>query len=475
MNAAPGNERGEVESRKVSREGGDVVERWRRLDRMMVQDRANVGWRVAAVVALLLAAALFVVRGPARGMDGPQDWSLIYGSTRAWLLGESPYSGETAARVWREAGGQGEAFVTREQDALLLYPPTSLVVLSPAAAIRWPASVIGWTLLGTVAYLAAGALSLRLAGLVVGSTAWLAGATAILVFGAAHTSLAMGQTAAVCGFGVVAGLVLLRAGRPGWAGVALALAALVKPQLAGVFALYGALVGGWACVASVVAVGGAAGVIGVGRVWMAGTPWLEQLRENVRVFATLDAGSPVGPYAYQLINLHMPLHVVIDSPGVVSAIVWLVVALLLAAYVARGWRRPESAEQWLMDASLLAVVTLLPLYHRYYDAVILVLVFALVTRLWSCGRYAPAAALSLMMLPLTVPLPVMVQVAVNREVLSEAWVTGAGRLFVLGSHAWALVGIGCVLVLLDRRTVRCLIRDKTESIAGKTEKMGRNI
>ncbi len=97
-------------------------------------------WAIA-VVATVVAACLFTVRGPWRGWQADNlDFALIYSSARGWAGGHNPYDGAALDAVWRDAGGPEAHRPTERGRHDLLYPPPSFVLLAPFAAPAWPVS-----------------------------------------------------------------------------------------------------------------------------------------------------------------------------------------------------------------------------------------------------------------------------------------------------------------------------------------------
>lgn len=412
----------------------------------MRPDRADVV-RGGLVTALVLAAALFIVRGPIRGVDGPPyDASLIYGAARAWLLGINPYEGKAVARVYLDAGGSAEAPAAAGASMLLLYPPVSFVVLAPLAALGWSAAMWVWM----VANVACAAISIwavgRVAGLAWTSVGGLVFMVLALAFGASHTAIALGQTSLFACAAISVGAWLLHGGRTSMAGLLMGLATVIKPQLGLPFLIYVVAVGRWRAFWPAMLLLGGALTVAVVRLWLAEVVWVEALRRNIAEFAAHGPGSPAGPLAYQLINFQVPATFFSGSAVVGSAVAWGLVAAVGAGYFARRHRR--EATDLLSDLSMVSVLALLAVYHRYYDAVVLLFVLAWAAAAISDRRWRAATAVLMVAAPLMIPWSALLVRLVDRGMvpatLGESWLWQA---LVLPLHAWAILGVGVVLLV----------------------------
>ena len=172
------------------------------------------------------------------------------------------------------------------------------------------------------------------------------------------------------------------------AGVALGLAAALKPQLAGLFVIYLAMRRQW--MPFVVACGVGAVILGIGilRMELAGIDWLSGLRSNVSAFKLGGVGDPGpgNPYRYQMVNLEPVLRALWDAPRLMSNVA-ILAGVVLVAMAWRIARRAQSLDGELLAMSLLTLVSLLVVYHRYYDAAMLA-----VPMLWLFGRMGRRAA-----------------------------------------------------------------------------------
>lgn len=328
--------------------------------------------RAALIVLCLLAAAFFTWRGPVRMFAGSNDLAVIFGSTRAWLVGESPYLVEPVDRVYTEAGGPDAIRPARRPASDLLYLPSGFAALSPIAAVgSWKFAMLAWGALNLASFIAGVWAIAKLAGWSWSQHRALVFLFLALVFAPVHTNFAHGQTGLII-FGLVAGAHGARVtGKPVLAGVMLGLAAALKPQLAAIFLAYEVFRTRWRVAIAGIATAALCLIIGVARLQIAGVDWLPQWQQNVATFAKSEVGSPLAtnPYRYQLLNLHYPLHTLTDNVTLVKVAVYAIAIVSGVAFLLlrRGRRDPGE----LIALALASIATLIIVYHRFYDAALL--------------------------------------------------------------------------------------------------------
>lgn len=355
--------------------------------------------RMAGIAAFILALGLLAWRGPWRAMldekagpsttaerrsgGGSSDFSLIWQQSRAFLEGKTPYTVESIDEVWTRKSGTPEGTLppSERNAALLVYPPSTFVLLAPWAWTDWPTARVLWTASNTVLLLAATVLALGMAGLRPKDAAWWFGAAAALAMAPGHATISVGQVSILTFFLIALGQALRMAGRENAAGVALGLATALKPQVGLLFLAYEVGRKRW----RVGVMGVIAGVLtlAAGSWWLsrAGVDWLPQWRANLDTFANSDNANPTraNPLAFQLINLHYLVHAMTESVALVKMVVYAVCGGLCLAYFAvdlkgGGAKGERSGE--MLSIGFVSVISLLVVYHRVYDAVVLIPVIA---------------------------------------------------------------------------------------------------
>lgn len=393
---------------------------------------------------LVFAGALFMVRGVDRAVrGGGDDLLLFYSATRVWLAGGNPYEPAAAQVQFIRAGGTdltpGPA--ARGNEALL-YPPTTFVLLVPLALLDWRAAKLAWLLLNLALFAASVVALVEMAEM-----RWRWRRTLLLIagclaFAPVHTSLAYGQTGLV-GSALVILAEYARFKRQGTlAAIMLGTATALKPQLAGLFIVYELWRGRWRVAAGATATAAVVAAVGAGRLWLANVDWLPALRANVATFTTTGAGSPGSPYRYQLINLHYPLNELLGPGSLVDALVAAVAILVIVAYVLIDWRRLRTpgAGAELLPLGLIATVSLFAVYHRAYDACLLLIPLAWVLRTIATGRrrLEPWLIVILILPFFANAAPLLATLQARGMIPSEIAASAPWRALVMPQAAWAL-------------------------------------
>lgn len=350
--------------------------------------------RIAAAVALLAVVSLIPVRGlwllhTGHGVDMQTRWQ----ETQYLLRGVDPNT-----RTARVDGADVDvrfddlAFSGREVPEGV-YPPWSYVLALPLLAPPTLDSATLWFTLVNAALVAALALWAGAYGWRVGGPATaLACALALLALDGIGRTLVVGNYGVVVLALLAASLVALERGRAALAG-ALFGAALLKPTLAGPFALAIAFVAFARDRRGVArAAGGALAVLlgaSLAFWWMSGTDPLTSLlkgQSRVPYFVTDGGGSTV----LWRSHLRLPEIVIGGFHLELAQYAGMALALALGAAAAFAVRRARPLEQF----GLASVVAMTWTYHRPYDSLLLVFLLLALLRhaLPGAGRGARVAA-----------------------------------------------------------------------------------
>jgi hypothetical protein len=163
--------------------------------------------------AIGIAALIFLVLGGLRAFYIWNDFVPVYAGARCLLRGCNPY-------------GTGE----------LVYPPSTLLVLSPLALFQYPAAWLIWFLLNGALFVAAVVLVLSLCPK---RHRWLTTTLGAVFLAGSSQLLILAQPAAFAGSLLVIGVYFFLRGRALLVGTVLLMLSLaVKPQLGGLIVLY---------------------------------------------------------------------------------------------------------------------------------------------------------------------------------------------------------------------------------------------
>jgi hypothetical protein len=172
------------------------------------------------------------------------------------------------------------------------------------------------------------------------------------------------------------------------AGITIGVATALKPQLGGVLLVYFVLMRRWrlaaACTATVLLLAAVALV----PMALRGTPWLSSWRSNMAEGDRL--GGFNSPFPENALRRHMlNLQILFGANFAVVNVLAIGLTALMATAVAVRCARRNARGDELLILSIVCVLGLLPVYHRFYDAAILVFPIAwAMVRLRAGDRFA---------------------------------------------------------------------------------------
>jgi hypothetical protein len=364
--------------------------------------------RRVALILILLSSGFSVLWGSwlaHQSFSGMSDFRTIYYGSRCLLQRVNPYQPDQFLRVYRAEQWTPELdeakagpFLTTITD--YVYPPTTLLIIAPFAAVPWEPAALLW--------LALTALSLTLGGFLI----WSVAADSANRVNGANKSLGV-SLFLVCvllancliiftyanAAGLVAGLCVVAV----WcflqerfvpAGIiCLAVSLALKPHDAGLVWLYFLLAGGTyrkrALQTLAVTV-----VIGLpALLWVSNIAphWLHEMQTNIQSASAHGALNDPGPASFDfrapdpVIGLQSIISILRDDPRFYNAASYLVAAPLLLIWCITALRsRITPTKTWLALAAV-ATLTMLVSYHRQHDAKLLLLTVPGCALLWSEG------------------------------------------------------------------------------------------
>jgi len=410
--------------------------------------------RVLAAVLLIAAVAEFSVRGPLRSMHqlGWNDFLFPYIQAKAWARGQDAYSSRSIISFWPSQIARplwvdsdvASGTLERKRGIPTPYPPTSFVVLAPFSALPWlPAEWI-WIAINSVAVALMPFALLSLCNCQFRELRALWFLAAAFALAPLHTGLATENPAMLAVSLTVYAVWAAHSDRRLLAGVLLAVALCLKPTVAAGLLLYYVIRREWKTAGTAVLIAAAAGLIAVLRFELAGVPWLASYRENAsRIFAagSLADFTNADRVRFNMIHAQVFFATFIRSATAVNLLARSLGAALVAAWVWLCLRsRGASA---LLEIGAISVASLIPFYHRFYDAALLL--WPLAWALLGVRRRIAAGAL-LMMAPFLVPGPALLgdlaaSGRIPPRIVSSWW----WNTIVLSHEAWILI---CLALLL---------------------------
>jgi len=406
------------------------------------------GRRIVLWILLVLAAAEFLVRGPLRYLH-PTNWNDLaqyYATSRIWLRGQNFANPENFSAMWRDE--VGETLSPNTARVHIAPPPGALVIFAPIAALPWPIAKLVWLGVLLVAFVATIGSLLLTAGFSVTEPRALAFITACLALAPFHTGIASGnQTIVVvglCAFGIWAASTNCNI----IAGLSFGAACSLKPHIAAFLLLYYLLQRRWRLLATALTFTVILVLLAAAWMQFAGVSWLPDYLNNIRFGAArnrIDDFTTANPIRFMLINLQVPFYSFTHSAKSANLLAFTVGAALILAWIVFVIRT-RSQEPALLSLATIAVIGLLPLYHRLYDASVLAIPLCwCLSRPKNLAHIANAALL--LMTPFLVPGAAVLQQAMRTGRSPEAWGTSWWWDRLLMPHqTWFLLFVSLVLL-----------------------------
>lgn len=416
------------------------------------------------LIALMLLASVaeFSVRGPlrlVRGM-GWNDFLSPYIQAKAWAHGQDPYSGRSLVSYWPSDDERPPWVETEAANGTLEmkrgiptpYPLSSLVVLSPFTLIPWSVAEWLWIVISVAAVVVCPFALLSICGHTLFNPRAQLFVAAAFALAPLHTGLATANPA-MLSVGLTAGTVWAkRSGRAKTAAILLAIAVCLKPTVAGGLLLYYLIRRQWKVVGIVCGIAAVVGVLGVSRLALAGVPWLPSYLENTRrIFApgSLADFTRTDAIRFNMINAQVFFYSVLRNTSAANLVSRFLGSTLLGAWLWLCYRRQTRSE--LLEMSAIFIVSLIAVYHRFYDASLLIWPLA-----WCLlvVRKRSAALLTLAtIVPFFVPGPVILaQLARSGWIAPNITNSGWWGAILLSHEVWDLILLAVLLLyfLADR-------------------------
>lgn len=421
----------------------------------------NKAWCRVLVGILLFASVLeFSVRGPLRLLHDGTGWNDFlspYIQAKAWVHGRNPYTGASLVKWWPPDNprppyvdtGAAEGTLERDRGMPSPYPITSLVMVAPFTVAPWSIALALWSSVSVAAIVMAAFALLAVCGCnwrELRSQLFLAATFALAPL---HTGIATANPALLAVSLVIFTLWAAQRESNRAAGLLLALAICLKPTVAGGLLLYYLLRRRWSLVVTACSVSTAIAMIGFLRLTLAEVHWLASYQENSRrMFAigSVDDFTRASGLRFNLINSQVFFGGIGASPAIANLLAHLLGVVLLAWWLWFCSRRRTSG---LLEVSAISTLSLIVVYHRSYDAVLLMLPLAwclLVTRKIS-RSFVTLAAVALFLVPGPILLTNLVRSGRVPLAVADSWFWNA---IILPHEAWDLILITLLLLYFMR-------------------------
>lgn len=355
---------------------------------------------------VLLGCAIFVLFGAAlehATYVSTLDFRVVYYSTRSLLEGRDPYQESKLQETYRLDGGedQFDSPGSRKVETQFVYPPTAFSVIVPFALLGYGPAHLIWLVFTAASVIMASLLMWEVAA---SYAPLLAGFLIFLSVADSELFIVLGNPAGVAvSFCVIAAWTFVRQ-RFVFAGIlCLAISLMLRPHDAALVWLY-FLAAGRPYRKYALQTLGAILILSLPAIlWLThlAPTWPAELHANLSGFSVRGGLSDPGPSSQaghgiaMIISLQSAFSILRDDPHFYNLASYLVCGVLLLPWLFRTLRSqalPQNA--WLALATI-APLSMLPIYHRLYDAKLLLLTVPACAMLWKEGRAMARPALVL--------------------------------------------------------------------------------
>jgi uncharacterized membrane protein (UPF0136 family) len=352
--------------------------------------------RLDGLYLLVLGCLVFLLLGIALENAGPTslaDFRALYYPARCLIEQGDPYNQSQVMRVYRAEGASRflDSATNRQIATQNVYPPTAFPLSVPLALLPWGPAHILWIALTAGSFIFASFLIWNLSEIYAPTPSG-----ALLCFFLANSQLVIicGNVAGiVISLCVVAVWCFLRERFIGAGILCLALGLAVKPHDAGLVWLFFLLAGGLyrkralqTLLATV-----ALSLPALVWVWLVSPHWMQELHFNLQAFSAHgginDPGlaSTGGHGLDMLISLQSAFSFFWDNPSFYNPATYLVCAPLLLVWAFVTVRARPSPKKFWLGLATIAALSMLPVYHRQIDAMLLILTVPACVLLWAEG------------------------------------------------------------------------------------------
>jgi len=434
---------------------------------------------------ILVSSAISISTGillDQRSAAGTANFRAIYYAARSVLEHADPYRPNEFLRVYNAESGEypsdpDQKYLFVRAVSVCVNLPTTLFLAAPFAMLSWHTSHLVWLALIGVAFTVAGFLAYDLGRDYAPRLSLL---LVCIMLANSEVLFAVGNTAGIAVSLCVVGLWCLVRQRGAWAGsVLFALSLALKPHDSGLLWLLLMSLGGrlrkgaaWSLV--IVACIALSSLLWISRV---APDWPHELSANLSTTSQRGDISDPGPSSISrkgsadvVIDLQSALSLIWDNPAFYNPAALLICGTLLIVILARTFLdRTEFPDAYLAIAAI-ATLSVLPTYHRPYDARILLLAVPGAAMLWAqgCqwGKFIAPLTVAATVFTADVPLAVV-------SVLTKGWdlvrMPFVQRLFALPVTRPAPLLLLLLTALFTFIYLRCR---KVESRGGTLSQLG---
>jgi hypothetical protein len=406
----------------------------------------KIAWSVVA--ACVLISAIQTRNSLKDGGDG----GTVYFASRAFMAGQNPYDHDALA-----SHDDGYPLGPRINPALApsVYPPSTILAHVPLATLPWyAANVVNFSACFAMAI----AFVPTLTRLVPGCRRYpicCVLAAAVLLWGPMITAIKTKQPSIAAGLLLAMSIAADKSGHRALAAVILGLSSAIKPQLSLPLYSYYLLIGRWKLPAWAATLAALANVVGIVVMSKLRIDWYPSWLQNVEYARrTVNSVAAANPLRFQLIDLRILYGSITDDEP--SGLLNFCTAALLSVPGIAVLLAAKRSRDAIPALSAALVLGLLAFYHRYYDAIVLLIPLAWSLDTWLRHRRLTAGLALLLMTPFFISGAWGLDYLEQRDMISSG-LTGRWwwRCVIKPHQAWCLLGLYAVLIaetLREHRT-----------------------
>jgi len=348
---------------------------------------------------LLLSSGIFILWGSALERTSPggmADFKAVYYGTRCLIQHSDPYNANEFMRLYRAEGGEFPSdpvmsHLFSRAVFVCINLPSSLFLIAPLALLAWGPAHVLWMILV--------ACGLILAAFLMGNLAesYSSGVALFLI------CIVLANSEILFSCGNTAGLAVSLCLVAVWcflkerfvlAGVlCLAVSLAIKPHDAGLIWLFFLLAGGTYRKRALQTLLVTAVLCVPAFLWVThiAPHWMPEVHANLLTTAARGSLNDPGPQSIafrnpdMIIDLQSVLSIFRDDPRIYNPASYLICGVLILIWIARTFRSRLTLDSSYFALAAIAALCLLPIYHRQYDAKILLLTAPACAMLWARG------------------------------------------------------------------------------------------
>jgi hypothetical protein len=334
------------------------------------------------------------------------DFKVVYFGARCLVEHCDAYNETELLRTYYAEGGErvakaAEGYRTQLIVASQMYLPSAAFLIAPFGLLPWPIAYLSWIAITVCGVTVAAALMWRIASqYAVGPPLYLMSFALLnsgVLFAGGNPA---GVVVALC---IIAAWCFLEDRFVNLGIVCMAVSLAIKPHDGGLVWLYFLLAGASARKRALksLLITALIGVIAFAWIQRISPHWFTELQQNINDYATPGSYNDPGPIANKtvgtgmIIDLQTVTSVVRDDPTFYNVTAYLLCAPLVLFWGFLTIRSPFCRKRAWLALGAIAPLAMLPVYHRPYDAKLLLLAIPACAILWSERQIHASLSLAL--------------------------------------------------------------------------------